>query len=57
MAGSHPKEKSWSITKTNEPGVPTVFFSSWHAVKPNNWSFTRCWAARDVFVNGLPLFH
>lgn len=46
------KDKCWKI----EPSIPTVFFSSCHAVKPNNWSLTRCWAAKGVFVNGLPLF-
>lgn len=37
----HYKDKCWK----KEPSVPTVFFSSWHTVKPNYWSFTRCWAA------------
>lgn len=48
----HYKDKCWK----NKPRVPTVLFSCWHAVKPNYWSFTRCWAAQGVLSLGCHYF-
>lgn len=59
MAGPHPKEKFQFIMKTNVVKTNPVYplrFSSWHAVKPNNWSFTRCWAAKAYLSMGCHYF-